>query len=325
MIYEEGFVKYLVSHLGEDSVIVKPRNIITRCPWCEYNVEKDHYHLHISTEAPIFNCFYCGTKGMISKIFKKLSGSDTSRKFIDREKIKDFRKQRATNISRSYTNRKEIYIPKLNLDEFSFKALYLKQRLGFNNIRLENVKGLVLDIEDFVEKNDIAMTGTLWKCLPLFQQNFVGFVLENQTQLVLRNIDRTASFKHFKIQLQETPMVDYYALYGAGRRTNKVILAEGIFDIFSEFLYDYLRERETTYMYATALNSSFDAALKSVAFNEQLFRIDLKILSDRGIPIWKYKNLKKRNNHLINSISVFYNKTGKDFNETPVTPEKFVI
>ena len=35
--------------------------------------------------------------------------------------------------------------------------------------------------------------------------------------------------------------------------------------------------------------------------------------------------MKYYNKHIINSISVYYNKTGKDFNDTPVTPVRVKI
>jgi hypothetical protein len=49
------------------------------------------------------------------------------------------------------------------------------------------------------------------------------------------------------------------------------------------------------------------------------------ILSDRGIPKEYYKKMKHFNKHIIDKLVVYYNKSGKDFNDTPVNPVKFVI
>ena len=35
------------------------------------------------------------------------------------------------------------------------------------------------------------------------------------------------------------------------------------------------------------------------------------------------KNEEKYNKHIVDRLTVYYNKTGKDFNDTPVTPIKY--
>ena len=65
--------------------------------------------------------------------------------------------------------------------------------------------------------------------------------------------------------------------------------------------------------------------IQSIVYNEQLFRPDVVILSDRGIEEDQYRKLQHYNKHIINSLSVYYNKTGKDFNTTPVTPVRVEI
>jgi len=55
-VYKEEFVEFLKKNIGDIKQTTK--NIIMPCPWCEFNKNKDHYHLYISLELPIFHCFH---------------------------------------------------------------------------------------------------------------------------------------------------------------------------------------------------------------------------------------------------------------------------
>jgi hypothetical protein len=92
-IYKDSFINFLKENLGEP-VKVKSKEIICRCPWCELGKNKTHYHLYISLTSPIFHCFHgeCQTSGTIKKLILKLTGIDTSDKYVDREKIKEITK-----------------------------------------------------------------------------------------------------------------------------------------------------------------------------------------------------------------------------------------
>jgi hypothetical protein len=78
-------------------------------------------------------------------------------------------------------------------------------------------------------------------------------------------------------------------------------------------------------MYASALSTSYESLIKSIVFNEQTFRLKVNILSDSNINLDFYRKIKRFNKHIIDSLSVYYNKSGKDFNVTPINPEKFII
>ena len=84
-IYQDSFKQYLEDNLGEYKLTV--RNIITKCPWCEFGQEKDHYHLYISLEAPICHCFHAGCEkgGKLSKFLSKVAGHDISDAFVDKQ------------------------------------------------------------------------------------------------------------------------------------------------------------------------------------------------------------------------------------------------
>lgn len=325
-IYEDSFVEFLKDKLG-DPVDVKIKNIVCRCPWCEYNKQKSHYHLWISTEVPIFHCFFsdCGVSGTISKLVRKIVGRDESDRFVDKEKIKSSTKEFGLNKTR-IQDYQPLILPDLKENMFHLKSMYLRKRLYFHNIQLSSIKNLIFDINEFFSINSITPPENVRRIKDFLHSNFIGFLSEHHSVLVMRNIDEGSSFRYFKFKIRESPLLDYYKLNGNNKDSNMVVLSEGIFDIFSEHIFDKLELKSSAKLYASTLSSaSFPSLLKSLSFYEQVYRSNVVVLSDKDVTLDYYKNMKKYNNHLIDKLTIFYNKTGKDFNNLPIIPEKFII
>lgn len=325
-IYQDDFVEYLKDNLGEP-VDIKTKNIVCRCPWCEYGKPFDrHFHCWISIEAPIFNCFEggCNHSGSIWKLVKKISGTDISAKFVDKEAIKQNLKNQ-TKIGKPVIKSVPFKIPVLNEPLFSHKSSYIKQRLKFSKQDLSSLKNLVFDINTFIDINNVVVDEKLFRVRDYLHSNFVGFVTENFSTLILRNIDHFSEFKFFKLDLQETNFLDYYKIRGGNINERNIVLSEGIFDILTEHIFDDLKIRDKVSLYAAALSTSYKSLIKSIIYNEQLFQPNVHILSDRDVKIDYYKKLKKFNSHLFKSITVYYNKAGKDFNNRTVSVEKIII
>lgn len=323
-IYTDEFLDFLKQHLGEP-IKVRSKNIIARCPFCaSHHTGKEHLHLYISTEAPIFNCFQAGCpgRGNISKLIKQLEGHDVSDKFIDRALLKESVKK-----TKVFSEDKllEVKIPDLKMDVFPNKLFYLKKRLKFANVDINSISGLVFDINTFLEINEIPITENLFRLKDFLHSNFIGFVTKNQTTLILRNIDENSEFRYFKVKIQNSKFLDYYQVPGLNPNANQIVLSEGIFNIMSEHIFDTLNINRSTKLFASALSSKYDSLLKSIVFHEQIFKPNVIILSDNGVELDYYKKMRKYNNHIIDTMSVYYNKTGKDFNDTPVTPVKYVL
>ena len=155
--------------------------------------------------------------------------------------------------------------------------------------------------------------------------NFVGFLTEHKSTLILRNIARGSDFRYYKLRVQESKFMDFYKLNGFSKISNIVIIAEGIFDIFTEHIYDKLNLKKSCRLYASALSSKFSSLIKSIVFHEMIFKPEIHILSDNGIPLDNYKKLKYYNKHIIDKMVIYYNRTGKDFNDTPLVLEYFPI
>jgi len=324
MIYSENLIEYLKQNLG-DPVKTNSKNIICRCPWCEYNKSKPHYHLYISKTAPIFHCFHstCGKSGIINRLFEKIEGKDRSNDYVHKDKIKEYK-------SSSIVNKKvnvKIKIPELNLSQYSNKLMYLKKRFKFANNVASTMNGLVFDIKEFVTINNIQLDEKQIRLLDYFQTNFVGFLSEHKSILLLRNIDSNSTFRHYKIKIFDTNFLDYYKLNGYNKKSNMVVLGEGIFDIYTEHIFDTLNLREKANLYACAFSGgkSYASLLQSLCYHEQIFRFDVSIISDRDVSLDKYKLIKKYHSHIVNKMNIYYNRSGKDFNITPIIPERFVL
>jgi len=323
-IYQDEFIKYIEDNLGY--VKTSSKNIITKCPWCEFEKEKHHYHMYISLEAPMFHCFHatCERSGTVRKLLKKIEGHDISDTFIDKDKLEEFQNKREVFVDKDKKTR-QLYIPALKPNMFPNKEMYIKKRLKFSNIPTSSIKGLIYDVYEFVQQNQITVDETLFRLQDYLHNNFVGFLTEHGTTVIFRNIDHTHTMKFFKLKIQFTNFLDYYKIRGHNPRSNKIVLAEGIFDIFSASVFDHLNIKNDVKLYASALSSKYVSLIHSIIFSEMIFKPEIIILSDRGIPLNDYKKMKKYNRHIINSLTVYYNKTGKDFNDTPLTPVKYVI
>lgn len=328
-IYNDSFIDYLRKNLRVEPKITST-NIITRCPFCWDDHQKrgkDHRHLYISLEVPIFNCFQsgCPAKGTISKLIKSLEGSDYSHKFVNEDKLEEYKKKKVEE-TRQRPEKKELYFPKIDVDRFPGKEFYLRKRLKFSNIiNIHNIDGLVFDVDTFLQKNNVEIDFKLSKMKDFLHRNFIGFATRNRNYVIFRNIDDKSQFRYYKLRLYNSNMMDYYCIkFNHTHKSNVVILAEGIFDIFGEYIFDSIGYRQDCRVYASAQSDKFQSVLKSVIFDEQIFKPDVKILSDNNMDLNFYKKIKKFNSHILNTITVYYNKCGKDFGDGPV-PTKFSI
>ena len=322
-IYQDSFIDYLKDKLG-DNVRRTIKNIIIPCPWCEFNEDKDHYHLYIANDAPMFHCFHasCEISGNLRKLLKKLEGHDISDKFVDKESFSKIQKKRVFVKDEEL---RQVVTPKLKPSMFPYKDMYVKKRLKFANVNMKRIKGLIYDVYEFIRINQIPVNETLFRLQDYLHSNFVGFLTEHDTTAMFRNIDHSQSMAHFKLKIQSSSFVDYYKLPGGDYNSKTIVLAEGIYDIFSEQIHDFTNIKDKVKLYASALSSKYQSLIQSIVYHEQIFKPDIIILSDKGIDLDYYKRIKKFNKHIINTMTVYYNKTGKDFNDTPVTPSKFVI
>jgi len=142
-IYNDDFVKYLKRHLGSNNVKITTKNIVIPCLWCEFPKQKDHYHLHIGLDEPIYNCFHggCGESGTIKKLLNEIHGYDITGRFVDKKHFEDLKQKRLEKVEKLYS---KFTLPPLEADRFPLKRLSLKKRMKFLDLPLERIEGLIL-------------------------------------------------------------------------------------------------------------------------------------------------------------------------------------
>lgn len=323
-IYDDAFVDYLKRNLGD--VKITSKNIVVPCIYCEFPKKKNHYHLHIGLHEPIFHCFHggCEKSGTIKKLISKIHGYDISGKFVDKKHFEGLKQKKLEKVDKIY---KDFILPPLEQHRFPVKTMYMKKRMKFLDLPLERVKGLIFDVDLFFSTNQIWVTDKLAKLLPFLQKNFVGFLMQNGGYVQFRNVDKTSNFRYYKYELQETPFLDYYMIPGQNSKSTKIVLAEGLFDILTERYFDHMNIVNDVKLYASVGSASYVNLMKSLIFHEKVFTPTWIFLSDRGIHLNYFRKIKRKNPYLFikGESLVYYNKNGKDFNDTPVSGEKFTI
>ena len=314
-IYEDSFIDFLKEYLGD--IKITRKNIICRCPYCEMESDKKHFHLYISLESPIFHCFKseCNQKGGIDRLTHKLSGKNID-DFFDKslKKIKSTIPAEDTCIT----------IPDIKPNTFVSKVEYLKKRLmTADDDLIYGIENLILDINTFLSSNNL-INQDIEKYKDFLHENFVGFLTKNRSILVLRNIDESSKLRYHKITIKQVQNVDYYLTYNDMSKSN-ITIAEGIFDILMEKKIDTINKKENTSLYAACLSTNYESLIKSLAYYESAFRQNITILSDRGISLKYYRRIKQNTKHIIDSMTIYYNMDNKDFGETAKNIEKFVI
>ena len=308
------------------------KNIIAKCPYCgDHRNPRKAGHLYVSIDpgVPVVHCFYCNHATSLPKFISDLTGDTTlSQIIISKEEMDKAKKNvdKVKPVTKRFTPYKT---PEIQHGEFLQKKLYLKKRSN-NKLSVESIPNLVFDFAAFFELNKLDVVGEdkllSNKEVDYLKTNFVGFLGRHSSTLFCRNIDPKSNFKFRKIKLQTDPfnLLDYWCVRGNNPKSKLVVLSEGIFDSIGEYVTNSLKLRNDCRAYAAGNSFSYSTLLKSVCFDENLFRVDVVILSDRDKkPQW-YNKFKKENSHIIDNISIYVNKSGNDFGVFPQIPIAYI-
>jgi len=319
----------------EQGLFVKEtsKNIICICPLCgDHPNPRKRGHLYVSTdvETPVAHCFYCNSAMRISNLIKKITGSNNlANEVISPEEEKkakytSSRVKKAKERSRKYT------IPEIKINEYPAKRLYIKRR-SRNKLAPERIPNLIFDFKNFLYMNNLDIVGDGEGKLisnqefNLITQTHVGFLSRHHTILFTRSCDDSSWMKFKKIPLQSDNfhLLDYWGMRGGSPNNNLVVLAEGNFDIIGEFVTNSLKLRDEARIFASGNSFSYSSLLKSVCFDENLYKCDVVILSDDDKkPEW-YRKFRLNNSHVIQNLDIWANSAGKDFGQFPIRPFKY--
>ena len=84
--------------------------------------------------------------------------------------------------------------------------------------------------------------------------------------------------------------------------------------------HNILNLKNEAYMFASGQSFSYESLLKSVCFDESLYKVNVIILSDVDKEPYKYTKFIKNTEHIIDTLKIYYNKDRKDFGTFPISP-----
>ena len=177
-----------------------------------------------------------------------------------------------------------------------------------------------MSFKNFIQNNKIILKENTKKILNLLDQNFVGFVSNRGSCVVLRNIDEKSDFRYYKLQITENNFFkDFY-----GIKTNKIkvenntiVLAEGVFDVIVPYRSEIFNDLKlNSCLWASCLGNGYKNILISVLDYCKIPRADFIILSDRDIPEKYYEFISR--SPYVKSLDVYWNKCSKDFGKLPI-------
>ena len=317
--------------LSENKIFVedKTKNFICKCPYCgDHPDPRKQGHLYVSknSEIPVAHCWFCTGAWPITKLIKDLTGDRNLYKEVITEEELNTSYQKGKQYSAKQRTVK-YKVPELSGD-FSAKKMYIRSRTG-NKLTAEEVPNLILNFTEFCHMNrlDIVGDGKIVSNqeMNLLQDQFVGFLGANNSILYCRNIDPNSKFKFRKIPLQTDGLLllDYWKI-DVDMTSSLIVMAEGNFDILSEYGFDSLNLKDKARIYVGGNTFAYSSLLKSVCFDEDLYRADVVILSDSDKPAYWYKKFLKENSHIIKTCKIYMNKNGKDFGVFPPRPSQIV-
>lgn len=308
--------------------------LIARCPFpnCELEQGKSYKYgrLYIHTDSPVFNCFRCNESGSILKLLRYLKLNIDEYINKDHEVFKNMKSGRRVirlntsdvNIQNNLSN---MELPEF-LDRYHNKILYMKNRIGMDIDALK-IPNVIFSIREFIQKNNIHLDYNDEMMLDTFDRDYIGFLGNRGTVLILRN---TRGLDYHKINLcNPGKMKDFYGMrtsFPDGGHTNKIVLCEGIFDLLVAIKSDSLSElREGSCFWAAVLGSFYRRTLISVLDYIKLSYVDVVVLSDNDKSPYDKIFSSLRNSPMVRNMKVVWNSYGNDFGQLPIHPINMIF
>lgn len=199
--------------------------IMIHCPFCDDAQRahaSNHGHLYVAINAPVFNCFRCGTSGTILRLLIETGFEDEEiikyiSSFIKYNFIKDYSKKVSTSykqIQNLYVNNtsKVVEFKKKNIEQFRIFYKYVIDRIG-------NVDYNTFFIHPMMIENSLCC----------------GFNNSDKEFITARIISKS---KARYINSKENYL--YYFQAKNFEIYNRIVIGEGPFDIIPLYLYSNL-------------------------------------------------------------------------------------
>jgi len=326
MIDYIGIRKILEEKTGLAKFNSGKTNIISYCPWCELDSTKNHGHLYLEcidnqNQMPVFHCFKCEdvnkSKGTLVKLLRYLRIDP--RKYISEDILNSKSSERNYDYYKKSLTVHKHKINTQNFDLYRLKKQYIISRLGYE-YNIDRIPRLIFNIREFLRENKIDLKDKN-RFIDYYEKSFIGFVSDDGTMMILRNIDNNSPYRYVKLALVENKnfFKDLYTIKSGQTKkgSNTIILCEGIFDLLVAINNIELQEvKNKSCIWASVLGCGYMNAISSALDRCKLTSSNVIILSDRDKNENYYWKIKKHPSVL--NLEVNWNKYNKDFGKLPI-------
>lgn len=292
--------------------------IICKCWKCSDLLSKStHGHLYIGIDTPVFNCYKCNYKGIVKNLI--LSFGADPEEYLEKDGlILDKKQIRLRTAFFDKINNQIQHKEETEINKFIDKMEYLKIRLG-SELNFKYIKNCIFNIKKFIEINNIELSESDSKLLDLYSKNYIGFMTNRRTSLILRSISKNDFIRHKKLSIisnNQQYLKDFYGIKinEITSDINTIVLCEGIFDLLAGLHSTELENiRNSSVYWAAVLGKGFYNSIHSILNYLQIPCANIIILSDKDVLSKQYTFIKKH--PMVRNLELYYNKLNKDFGE----------
>lgn len=320
----EEYRNFLLQNLPHAIPASGLSEVVCKCFYCPDN--GSHHHMYVSipkteNEPSWFNCFKCGTSGMVT--YKRL----IEWQIFDQE----------MNIILTEHNRSVMNNP-LNMkiygdgimnvrhsfirdEELSYRKLaFINSRLG-TNLTFEDCVSdkIILNINDFLKQNYIQKLTRSINFVNELNTNFVGFLSYDNNFISLRNMgnswidERYIVYNTFE-KKDNTKKMYIIPTSVDVRKPIKVHITEGPFDALS--VKHNLRRDFDNCIYTAITGNAYKGVLRELIINQKLINLEIHLYPDSDTKEYVIKDLIEFLRVYKFPVYIHRNQIGKDMGES---------
>lgn len=244
-------IKQLVLHRLQTLPVCIPNSTrtqwVVRCPYCGDSINPSHGHFSIkidmNSEIPmLYRCLKCDESGMLTGQVLEDIGCSFSSEI--NERLNNYNRQVKKVNPFLNLKKRNWKVPLCTDIMYNEKKYYINNRLGidysFDDYRKLKV---IFNIFDFMDINNIkAIPNISWKMLNFLNNNYVGFLSNNNTRITYRCIRKDNNMNRYHKIILDPYNTSPNNFYSIPIKMDlmytdevNIHIAEGTFDIISVF------------------------------------------------------------------------------------------
>jgi hypothetical protein len=332
--YDFTVYEYLKKNIKLCYLTTDKSETYIRCPYCGDSTNLNHAHLYINNQPPFkYFCQKCSVTGIVDNKFLRdidLYDPEVINYVVQSKNnyIKNLNKKYGNNFLEIFNKNFDVLPNQYNKKELE-KIKYINNRLGINineESLIEKYK-IILNIEDFFNNNKLQMNQFYKKNLSKLENNYVGFLLNDNNMICFRDITGKQNERYINKKIYSENILQSRKFYTIGNEINlsrevyNIYLAEGIFDILGIFNHLYDCKQNDNDLFISCNGKSYNFVLKYLQ-TLGILNCNINIFSDKDVSKKKIIEL-LHGNYLtkFNGVTLYYNNIGKDYGVTKLEIE----